>query len=231
MERTGKTREPRLLAAALVALLSAAGCGQGAAPRLARSPLGTAGPGDAATLTVKGVVDGDTAILEDGRSVRYLGIDAPEVDEPGYREARGENQRLAAGKTVRLEVYPAGEADHYGRLLGVLRAQDGSAMCINVELVRRGAAWVYRRSADSVPSGLLLELLEAQAQALKGRLGIWKRLDGGQASVPRLVSTRLRLHRLGCQHVASARPHPVLSLEAELLAGKSPCRNCKPLMN
>jgi hypothetical protein len=60
------------------------------------------------------------------------------------------------------------------------------------------------------------------------RAGVWARLqDAG--SRRNLVSTRLRIHRATCAHVTTASPRPVLSLEAELGAGKSPCRECRPV--
>ncbi len=81
-------------------------------------------PGDA---TVRRVVDGDTIELSDGRLVRYLGIDAPEVRrrdgarwvealEPFAREAMEANRRLVDGRRVRLE-YDVQSQDRFGRLL------------------------------------------------------------------------------------------------------------------
>ena len=46
--------------------------------------LGTA---EAETVTVQRVIDGDSCLLEDGRSVRYLGINSPEKEDPHAREA------------------------------------------------------------------------------------------------------------------------------------------------
>lgn len=39
------------------------------------------------TVTVLQVIDGDTCRLEDGRHVRYLGINAPEKGDPLFDEA------------------------------------------------------------------------------------------------------------------------------------------------
>ena len=76
---------------------------------------------------VRRVIDGDTVELMDGRLVRYIGIDAPEVrrrkdhrwvvdPEPFGREAMEANRGLVEGKRVRLE-YDAETHDRYGRLL------------------------------------------------------------------------------------------------------------------
>ena len=57
---------------------------------------------------VKWVNDGDTILLADGRHVRYIGINAPEIDHEnkkaevfGY-EAKKYNQTLVLYKMVRL---------------------------------------------------------------------------------------------------------------------------------
>ena len=62
------------------------------------------------------IVDGDTVVLEDGRHVRYIGMDTPEKGHPYYAEAKGENERLVKGKKVSLE-YDAEKTDRYRRAL------------------------------------------------------------------------------------------------------------------
>jgi micrococcal nuclease len=93
------------------------------------------------------VVDGDTIHVElDGRieKVRYIGVNAPEIhhptkgEEPGGREAREVNRRLAEGKAVRLEL-DVRERDRNGRLLAYVFV-DGTM--VNAELVRLGYAQV-----------------------------------------------------------------------------------------
>ena len=46
------------------------------------------------TAIVSQVVDGDTVVLEDGRTVRYLGIDTPEAGEPYSVEATEKNREF-----------------------------------------------------------------------------------------------------------------------------------------
>lgn len=61
------------------------------------------------TFRVVFVPDGDGLRLEDGRRVRYIGIDAPELHtcqgsaEPFADKAAAYNRRLVLGKRVRLE--------------------------------------------------------------------------------------------------------------------------------
>ena len=97
--------------------------------------------------SVRRVVDGDTIELMDGRLVRYIGIDAPEVrrrvgdrwvvdPEPMGREATEFNRRLVEGKRVRLE-YDAQTHDRFGRLLAYIYS--GNTM-VNAEMIRSGFA-------------------------------------------------------------------------------------------
>jgi len=96
---------------------------------------------------VRRAIDGDTIELTDGRLVRYLGIDAPEVrrraggtwvldPEPMGLEATEANRRLVEGRRVRLE-YDARSRDRFGRLLAYVYVGDTMA---NAELLRLGLA-------------------------------------------------------------------------------------------
>ena len=88
------------------------------------------------------VADGDTVRvrIDGGREerVRYIGIDTPEVtsDECFAAEATAYNERLVAGRRVRLEL-DAEERDRYGRLLAYVYAGD---RFVNAELLRNGYA-------------------------------------------------------------------------------------------
>ena len=49
------------------------------------------------------VLDGDTVVLENGKTVRYLGINTTEKDQPYTQKAADFNKNLVLGKMVRLE--------------------------------------------------------------------------------------------------------------------------------
>lgn len=136
------------------------------------------------TSTVERVVDGDTVFLEDGRKVRYIGVNSVELKETKDRSTLEFNQKLVEGKKVRL-VYPVREAsriDPYGRTLAYLwvkpdfptltKANEDGEINVNVELVRQGMAKVviYERRAKLIYQD---ELLEAEALARKEKLGVW----------------------------------------------------------
>ena len=95
--------------------------------------------------TVVGVVDGDTADirLQSGMiRVRLHAIDAPERDQPHGAASKQALSRLVYGKQVNVEPI---EQDRYDRLVARLWL-DG--LDVNAEMVKQGAAWVYRRYAD-----------------------------------------------------------------------------------
>ena len=137
------------------------------------------------TQGVKRVVDGDTVFLEDGRKVRYIGVNSVELKEKTTdRTALEFNRKLVEGKKVRL-VYPVREKsriDPYGRLLAYLwvkpdfptltKANEDGQINVNVELVRQGMAKVviYPRRAKLIYQD---ELLAAEALAKKEKLGVW----------------------------------------------------------
>ena len=88
---------------------------------------------------VTGIIDGDTIEIEGGESVRYIGIDTPEVGEPYYQEATEANRNLVEGKRVRLEN-DVEDKDKYGRLLRYVWVYH---TMVNAELVRLGYAYSY----------------------------------------------------------------------------------------
>ncbi|MGI9213336.1 MAG: thermonuclease family protein [Methylococcaceae bacterium] len=124
---------------------------------------------------VKRVYDGDTVQLDNGDKVRLLGINTPEIGsprksaEPGGDEARTWLQQRLNGQIIRLEP-DVEQRDHYGRLLAYVYTDQGEH--INLSLVQQGLAHV-----DIYPPNVryAAALMEAERQAEKARLGLWKR--------------------------------------------------------
>jgi micrococcal nuclease len=117
------------------------------------------------------VIDGDTVELEDGRRVRYLGIDTPESGEYYADEATARNIELVEGKIVELQSGTRDE-DEYGRLLRYVYV-DG--IFVNAELVAQGYATAYIFDPDDRYSQILVQL--EQYAKLKER-GLWAAAEG-----------------------------------------------------
>jgi micrococcal nuclease len=94
---------------------------------------------------VVGVVDGDTADirLQSGMiRVRLHAVDAPERDQPHGTASKQALSKLVYGKSVHVEAI---EQDRYDRLVARLWLDE---LDVNAEMIKQGAAWVYRRYAD-----------------------------------------------------------------------------------
>lgn len=172
----GRPLDPGRILLPLIAVLTAAcpgGGGSGAEPPL---PEDRARYADR-PMRVERVIDGDTAILEDGASVRYIGIDAPEarpVPQCGAGAATEANERWVEGRVVTIRLDPAETRDRFGRLLAYLEV-DGSL--VNVDLVREGYACAFPFGRTRLHRD---EIAEAERVARRAGHGVW----GGCPPVP-----------------------------------------------
>lgn len=124
---------------------------------------------------VSEIVDGDTVVLDDGREVRLVGIQAPKLPLgrrnfkkwPLADRAREELSALVLGRTVTL-AYGGQRVDRHGRQLAHLVLPDGG--WVQRILLSQGMARVY-----SFPDNraLVAEMLVAERAARKARAGIW----------------------------------------------------------
>lgn len=161
VSRAGVARGLAVAFAAFVLQAQATVVAQRASPERA----GGAAVASALSGRVVGIADGDTLTLLTGERqqvrVRLAGIDTPERAQPYGTRARQELSDLAFGKQARVEVE---DTDRYGRAVGRVHAEGRD---VNAEMVRRGAAWVYRRFNHD-PT---LPRLEEEARAVSR--GLW----------------------------------------------------------
>jgi endonuclease YncB( thermonuclease family) len=111
-------------------------------------------------------VDGDTIDVQLSTGpirVRLHGVDTPERGQPGGKEATGALTGLVQGKEVQIEPF---SQDRYDRMIGIVYRGD---LNVNLELVRRGHAWAYRRYMRKEDS----ELCIAEAAARTAKKGLW----------------------------------------------------------
>lgn len=139
---------------------------------------------DGGTATVKAVIDGDTVILDDGRQVRLVGIQAPKLPlgREGFAawplgiEAKVHLESLVLGHAVELRL-AAQAMDRHGRLLAhVLLPSQGSLsgpgdrVWVQGAMLAAGLARVY-----TFPDNRLLaaEMLALERQARADGSGLW----------------------------------------------------------
>ena len=139
---------------------------------------------------VKRVVDGDTLLLTNGKRVRLIGVDTPEVHESKklYRDAERTGRdiktikalgrkasaftkSLVDRKEIRLEYDQAnahiGHRDKYGRILAYVYLKDGTL--VNAEIIRQGYGFAYTR----FPFGYMEEFRRYEREARQNGRGLW----------------------------------------------------------
>ena len=142
-------------------------------PALADGPDTLADGGQA---RVTAVVDGDTVVLNDGREVRMVGIQAPKLPlgRPNFPtwpladEAKAALERMVLGRDVNVHLAPTPQ-DRHGRVLAHL-TRTGDGLWLQGELLKQGLARVYTFPDNRV---LAPELLGFERQARKDAIGIW----------------------------------------------------------
>jgi len=111
------------------------------------------------------IIDGDTFRLENGELVRLIGIDAPELSQPGGEISREYLAHLILGKQITLER-GFSERDKYNRLLRFVYIGD---LCVNEEMIRQGYAEARYLSENPICEYYIqLEIEAESAQA-----GLW----------------------------------------------------------
>ena len=158
-------------------LLAVALVGGGQASLAAQAPT--------LTCVVKKLADGDSFTCADGRKVRLLLIDAPELAQsPWGRMAKAQMERLAGpGTVLRLEL-DRNPTDRYGRTLAYAYA--GTVM-LNEWMVANG--WAVVLSYENVR--YLDRFNRAEAAARTAKKGFW------QAWAFRCQPKDYRAHRCG----------------------------------
>ncbi len=141
-------------------------------------PAPFASQADSATVQVVRVIDGDTirvcCVFGDRVTVRYVGVDTPEIHHPmigverAGKEASEANRKLVDGKTVRLE-FDVQQVDRYNRLLAYVYLEDGTF--VNAWLVENGYAMVMTVPPNVKHQELFLKL---QQEAREEGRGLWR---------------------------------------------------------
>jgi endonuclease YncB( thermonuclease family) len=149
-----------------------------------RSSVASSGPEAVEQARVEYVYDGDTLRLSDGRKVRLLGINTPELARPAKgSRPRQSAQPLAAEATAavnrwlqdnrlqdsRVQLLVGREReDRYGRLLAHVFNQQGQSL--EASLLQQGLAFMVVIPPNTRHADCYQQL---EVEARRQRLGIW----------------------------------------------------------
>jgi endonuclease YncB( thermonuclease family) len=174
------------------------------------------------TGKVVGISDGDTLTLlvPDGASYRQVKVRLGEIDTPESRQPYGERAKqalsdLAFNKQARVVVQ---DTDRYGRTVG--RVYVGG-VDVNAEMVKQGAAWVYRQYAKDQ------SLYRLEDQAKSAKRGLW-----GLPEAERCAPWDWR--KGSCSTPAAAPASPAVSAPKATTSGGFSCsgkRYCREMTN
>ncbi len=185
-------------------------------------------------LTVRWVNDGDTIVLEDGRIIRYIGINTPEIkhlrsdgttqkaEAFGYK-AKAFNKQMVFLKKVRID-FEKQKKDRYGRVLAHLFLEDGTF--VNKRMVELGYAHCLWKSPNTKYSA---EFLEAQHRAMQTGKGIWRDRHEEHGKYIGNVKSK-RFHLITCtfgRKIAQKNRIIFSSGWEAFYQGYAPCGKCK----
>jgi len=133
-------------------------------------------PAGLTSVTVQRVVDGDTLRLNDGRNVRMIGLNTPELgkkgrsDEPFAVTARKRLEALIAASEGRVDLQPGQESkDRYGRTLAHVYGADGANL--EAQMLAEGLGFLVAVA----PNVDLVDCQQAaERSARQAGLGVWR---------------------------------------------------------
>ncbi|MGV8991277.1 MAG: thermonuclease family protein [Thiobacillus sp.] len=138
---------------------------------IALTLLTAASHADVLTGRVVGIADGDTLTLLDATNtqhkIRLSGIDSPEMAQPFGQYCKQSLSDLAYDRTAQIDWQ---KLDRYGRVIGkvLVNGQD-----VNLEQVRRGCGWHYKKYQNEQSLDDRLSYNSAEVEARSSRVGLW----------------------------------------------------------
>ena len=132
---------------------------------------------NAETLTgrVIGIADGDTLTLLDAtktqHKIRLSGIDSPEKSQPLGQYCKKSLSELAYDRVATVE---SSKLDRYGRVIGKVWVESQD---VNLEQIRRGCGWHYKKYQNEQSLDDRLSYNSAEESARANRAGLWADKD------------------------------------------------------
>jgi endonuclease YncB( thermonuclease family) len=142
---------------------------------IALSVLTTATHAETLTGRVVGIADGDTLTLLDATNtqhkIRLAGIDSPEKSQPFGQHCKKSLSDLAYDRVATVETT---KLDRYGRVIGKVLV-DGQD--VNLEQVRLGCGWHYKKYQNEQNLDDRLSYNAAEESARMSKVGLWADSD------------------------------------------------------
>lgn len=113
------------------------------------------------------VSDGDTVTIQ-GTRIRLACIDAPEMSQTRGEESRKTLQQLIGNRIPQVIKL---DTDRFGRTVASLELLGTN---LNIEMVKRGQAFVYEKYLSTCPPAMRAELRAVEGQARAQRIGVWQ---------------------------------------------------------
>jgi len=138
---------------------------------VALAALTTSSSADTLRGRVVGIADGDTLTLLDSTNtqhkIRLSGIDSPEKGQPFGQVCKKSLSDLAYDRVAEVM---SDKLDRYGRAIGkvLVNGQD-----VNLEQVRRGCGWHYKKYQNEQMLEDRLSYNAAEESARANRVGLW----------------------------------------------------------
>jgi micrococcal nuclease len=179
---------------------------------------------------VKKIIDGNTIQLDTGEIVKYIGIEAPEINlkEGRYdffaKEAKKYNHKLVFLKKVHLE-FDKEQKDKEGRTLAYVYVKK---IFVNAELVKLG----YAKVTSSHPNEKYKTLfLEYEKKAIASEKGLWQE-QKKDTEISYIGNKRTyTFHRPSCKSVdkISEKSKIIFRNRSDAIKiGYTPDKGCKP---
>jgi len=138
---------------------------------IALAVLTTTSNADTLTGRVVSIADGDTLTLLDATNtqhkIRLSGIDSPEKGQPFGQACKKSLSDLAYDRVVAVE---SSKLDRYGRAIGKVLVNGEDA---NLEQVRRGCGWHYKKYQNEQSLDDRLIYSKAEDSARVSKVGLW----------------------------------------------------------
>ncbi|MDD4954879.1 MAG: thermonuclease family protein [Candidatus Omnitrophica bacterium] len=143
---------------------------------------------DYSHIRITKIIDGDTVRLENGETLRYIGIDTPEIKikrngrfsyrpQPFALDAKKLNEKLVKDKIVRVE-FDVEKTDRYNRLLGYCFIAN---TMVNAKLVEEGFAVIYTFPPNVKYVGTFVNAQKNARKNAKGMWGVYKTINPDDA--------------------------------------------------